>query len=138
MNRREFAKRAVLLGVAAPTRRAVGANKPASPSGDSYEEPAKRIPVRKFDVVVAGGGTAGVVAALAAARQGAKTALIEVKGYTGGTVVEGGTALHSFFNLWKAFPGVKKRQVVKGIPSEIVNRLTAAGGCSGHGGVAVA
>ena len=93
-------------------------------NGDFYEEPAKRIPVRKFDVVVAGGGTAGVVAALAAARQGARTALIEVKGYTGGTVVEGGTALHSFFNLWKAFPGVKKRQVVKGIPSEIVDRLT--------------
>jgi hypothetical protein len=88
--------------------------------------------VRKFDVVVAGGGTAGVVAALAAARQGAKTALIETKGYTGGTVVEGGTALHSFFNLWKAFPGVQKRQVVKGIPSEIVDRLTKAGGCSGH------
>jgi len=73
-----------------------------------------------------------VVAALAAARQGAKTALIEVKGYTGGTITEGGTALHSFFNLWKAFPGVKKRQVVKGIPSEIVERLTKAGGCSGH------
>ena len=132
MNRREFAKSAVLLGVAAQTRFTMGAEKTTSPSGDFYEEPAKRIPLRKFDVVVAGGGTAGVVAALAAARQGARTALIEVKGYTGGTVVEGGTALHSFFNLWKAFPGVRKRQVVKGIPSEIVDLLTKAGGCSGH------
>jgi hypothetical protein len=132
MNRREFAKNAVLLGVAAQTRFAVGAEKTANPTGDFYEEPAKKIPVRKFDVVVAGGGTAGVVAALAAARQGARTALIEIKGYTGGTVVEGGTALHSFFNLWKAFPGVKKRQVVQGIPSEIVERLTLAGGASGH------
>jgi hypothetical protein len=132
MNRREFAKNVALLGVAAGTRLATGAEKTTNPAGDFYEESAKRIPVRKFEVVVAGGGTAGVVAALAAARQGAKTALIEVKGYTGGTVVEGGTALHSFFNLWKAFHGVKKRQVVRGIPSEIVDRLTKAGGCSGH------
>jgi len=87
-----------------------------------YEEPAKKLPIRQFDVVVAGGGTAGVVAAIAAARQGAKTALIEVKGYTGGIVVEGGTALHSYFNLWKAFPGVEKRQVVKGIAQEIIDK----------------
>jgi hypothetical protein len=58
--------------------------------------------------------------------------LIERKGYTGGTVTEGGTALHSFYNLWKAFPGVKKRQVVQGIPQQIVDRLMAVGACSGH------
>jgi hypothetical protein len=97
-----------------------------------YEEPAKRLPVREFDVVIAGGGTAGVVAALAAARQGARTALIEGKGYLGGIVVEGGTALHSFYNLWKAFPGVEKRQVIKGIPQEIIDRLAEKGGTSGH------
>ena len=98
----------------------------------TYTESSRRIPATNYDVVVAGGGTAGVVAALAAARQGAKTALVELKGYTGGIAVEGGTALHSFYNLWKAFPGVEKRQVVKGIPQEIVDRLTAAGGTSGH------
>jgi flavin-dependent dehydrogenase len=84
------------------------------------------------DVVIAGGGTAGVVAAIASARHGAKTVLIEAKGYPGGLVVEGGTALHSFYNLWKAFPGVEKRQVVKGIPQEIVDRLAKEGGTSGH------
>lgn len=47
----------------------------------------------KCDVVIAGGGTAGVVAALASARLGAKTVLIEAKGYPGGLAVEGGTAL---------------------------------------------
>jgi hypothetical protein len=99
---------------------------------DDYEEPARKLPVRKFDVVVAGGGTAGVVAAIAAARQGAKTALIESKGYPGGTVTEGGTALHSFYNLWKAFPGAKKRQVVRGIPQEIIEHLAKTGGTSGH------
>jgi hypothetical protein len=97
-----------------------------------YAEPAKKLPIRKFDVVVAGAGTAGVVAALAAARNGAKTALIERKGYTGGTVTEGGTALHSFYNLWKAFPGVKKTQVVRGIPQQIIDRLLKVGGTSGH------
>jgi len=97
-----------------------------------YEEPSKRIPVREFNVVVAGGGTAGVVAAIAASRQGAKTALIESKGYTGGIVAEGGTALHSYFNLWKAFPGVEKRQVVKGIAQEIIDRLEERGGTTGH------
>uniref|UniRef100_S0DDI8 FAD-dependent oxidoreductase n=1 Tax=termite gut metagenome TaxID=433724 RepID=S0DDI8_9ZZZZ len=97
-----------------------------------YEEPAKKIPVQEFDVVIVGAGTAGVIAAIAAARQGAKTALIESKGYTGGVVVEGGTALHSFFNLWKAFPGVEKRQVVKGIPQELIDRLVERGGCTGH------
>ena len=97
-----------------------------------YEEPIKKLPVKKYDVVIAGGGTGGVVAALAAAKQGAKTVLIEAKGYTGGTAVEGGTALHSFFNLWKAFPGVDKRQVVKGIPQLIIDRLQDFGGTSGH------
>jgi hypothetical protein len=83
-------------------------------------------------VIVAGAGTAGVVAAIAAARQGAKTTLIEAKGYPGGMPVEGGTALHSYYNLWKAFPGVEKRQVVNGIPQEIVDRLAERGGTTGH------
>jgi len=133
MNRREFSKNVLMLGIGAQAGFAQG-----NPAGtryqptDYYEEPVKKLPIRKFDVVVAGGGTAGVVAATAAARQGAKTALIEVKGYPGGTATEGGTALHSFYNLWKAFPGVKKRQVVRGIPQEIIDRLLKVGGTSGH------
>ncbi len=97
-----------------------------------YNEEAKKLPAREFDVVVAGGGTAGVICAIAAARTGAKTILIENKGYVGGVAVEGGTALHSFYNLWKAFPGVKKRQLVKGIPAEMIDRLTARGGATGY------
>lgn len=84
------------------------------------------------DVLVAGGGTAGVVAALAAARNGAKTILVERYGFLGGTMLNGAGPLHSFFNLYKAFPGVEKVQVVRGIPSEIVDRMVAAGGSPGH------
>ena len=97
-----------------------------------HEEQARKLPARTFDVLVAGGGTAGVIAAIAAARQGAKTILIESKGYPGGVAVEGGTAIHSFYNLWKAFPGVEKRQVVRGIPAEMIDRLVGMGGCTGY------
>jgi hypothetical protein len=103
----------------------------------TYQESGGKLPVREFDVVIAGGGTAGVVAALAAARQGAKTAVVESKGYFGGTAVEGGVTLHSYFNLWKAFPGVEKKQVVRGIPQEIIDRLARVGGTSGHAEVEV-
>jgi hypothetical protein len=99
---------------------------------DFYDEPSQRIPARECDVVVAGAGTGGVIAAIAASRTGAKTILVEAKGYPGGTAVEGGTALHSFFNLYTAFPGVPKRQVVKGIPQELIDRLLQVGGTTGH------
>jgi len=94
--------------------------------------PAAEVPVAEFDVAVAGGGTGGVVAALASARRGAKTVLIEMKGYLGGLVTEGGTALHSFYNNWKTFPGREKVQIVRGIPQEIIDRLMEKGGCTGH------
>nr|HPK17142.1 FAD-dependent oxidoreductase [Clostridia bacterium] len=44
---------------------------------------------KQYDVVVAGGGTAGVSAAIAAARGGAKTLVVEQYGHLGGTAVGG-------------------------------------------------
>jgi len=132
MDRREFSKHVLLLGIGAQAGCTANMSRADINLGNYYEEPSKKLPVRKFDVVVAGAGTGGVVAAIAAARHGARTALIEVKGYPGGTVTEGGTALHSFYNLWKAFPGAKKRQVVRGIPQQIIDRLLMVGGTSGH------
>ena len=45
---------------------------------DFINEPSKQIAVTgEFDVAVAGGGIAGVASALAAARQGKRTVLIE-------------------------------------------------------------
>ena len=135
MKRRDFSKSALLVGLGADmvfAGQSGRAKTESESSGEMFVEPAKKLPIRKFDVVVAGGGTAGVFAALAAARQGAKTMLIENKGYCGGIATEGGTAIHSFFNLWMPFEGCKKRQVVQGIPKEFMDRLTVMGGASGY------
>jgi hypothetical protein len=131
MNRRDFYRTSGLAGLGLITGTELSASESVLEAG-FYIEKSKKLPVRNFDVVVAGGGTAGVICAIAAARQGAKTVLIEHKGYVGGTVVEGGTALHSFYNLWKAFPGVEKKQIVRGIPAEMIDRLTARGGATGY------
>lgn len=90
-------------------------------------------PVRyECDVVVCGGGTAGFVAALAAARTGAKTILVDRYGFIGGSLINGAGPIHSFFNVFKPFPGVEKKQVIQGIPQEIVERMMAEGASPGH------
>lgn len=51
-----------------------------------YHEAAQEVPVvRTYDVVIVGGGPAGTAAAIAAARAGAETLLVERFGYLGGT-----------------------------------------------------
>ena len=52
-----------------------------------YEKNIQRI--YQYDAVVAGGGPAGVCAAVSAARQGAKTLLIERFGILGGMMTSG-------------------------------------------------
>jgi hypothetical protein len=78
-----------------------------------------------FDVLVVGGGNAGCAAALAAARLGAKTALVERYGFLGGT------ATAAMVGPWMTFHSGHKR-VVGGIAEEIVERLVAMGGSPGH------
>ena len=75
----------------------------------------------KTEVCVVGGGPAGFVAAIAAARGGAKTTLVESFGFPGGMATAGLVGPISKFN----FNG---RRVVGGIPWEFVERLAAAGG----------
>jgi hypothetical protein len=78
-----------------------------------------------FDVVVAGGGNAGCAAALAAARSGARTLLIERYGFLGGT------ATAAMVGPWMTFHSGSDR-IVGGIAEEIVERLQARGGSPGH------
>ena len=84
------------------------------------------------DVLVCGGGTAGFVAALTAARNGADTILVEHNGFVGGTLVNGAGPLHSFFNLYHAYPEAGRHQVVQGVAQEIVDRMVARGQSPGH------
>jgi hypothetical protein len=74
-----------------------------------------------YDVVVCGGGPAGVMAAIAAARQGAKTAIVEQYGMLGGMATIGYVAPISEFNF-------KGKRVFGGIPWEFIQRLEDMGG----------
>ena len=53
------------------------------------EGPRETPVLDRVDVLVAGGGPAGIAAALAAAREGARTALVERYGYLGGMITGG-------------------------------------------------
>ncbi|MFB3880609.1 MAG: FAD-dependent oxidoreductase [Armatimonadota bacterium] len=86
----------------------------------------------RFDVAVAGGGMAGIAAAVAAARGGAKTVLVEQAGWLGGMGITGATALHNFFNIFAAHEGAKRTKVVGGIAQELVDRCQQLGGGFGH------
>jgi len=85
-----------------------------------------------YDVAVIGGGMAGITAAVASARNGAKTILIEKNGWLGGIGIVGATGLHSFFNIFDAHPEAERMRVVGGIAQEIIDRVTRRGGGMGH------
>ncbi len=70
------------------------------------------------DVVVVGSGSAGATAAIAAARNGAKTVLVERYGFLGGTSTQ---VLDTFYGFYT--PGSVAYKVVGGIPDDVVAAL---------------
>lgn len=79
-----------------------------------------------YDVIVAGGGASGLIAAVAAARLGARTLLLERQGCLGGTATTAYVAQYvGFYN--------GDTQAVWGIPYELVGRIRQAGGSDGFG-----
>lgn len=95
------------------------------------------IVTKKYDVVVVGSGPAGIGAAFAAGRGGAKTLLIEKNAVLGGQMTSG---LVTGFHGMRVHKGADKGGpesfmmetrhtdiVVKGLPLEIMDRITALG-----------
>ncbi|MBE0653164.1 MAG: FAD-dependent oxidoreductase [Bacteroidales bacterium] len=63
---------------------------PFSMSDENFREPGRNLPLYvDADVIVCGGGPAGIAAAITAARAGARTRLIELKGSLGGIWTSG-------------------------------------------------
>lgn len=88
-------------------------------------EPERTIPVKdEVDILVVGGGPAGIMAARAAAESGLKVMLIESRGYLGGNLTLGLPIL--------GYLGRKGNQVVEGLPQMLIDRLRARGKASEH------
>ena len=68
---------------------------------------------KEYDVIVVGGGTAGVIAAVQAGRENVKTLLIEKSEMPGGTIVNASVNFPGLFHAWK-------KQIIAGIGWELV------------------
>lgn len=79
----------------------------------------KEVPLLwKSDILVVGGGSAGVTAAIAAARMGKRVTLIERYGFLGGISTG---VLDTFYGFYT--PGKMSRKVVGGVPDDMLDRL---------------
>ncbi len=81
--------------------------------------------MKTFDLIVAGGGIAGSMAAIASARLGLQVLLLEEEGYLGGSLTACGTGPMMTFHAGET-------QVVRGLPDELITRLVAKDLSVGH------
>src|SRR5436190_6744456 len=81
----------------------------------------------EYEVVVLGGGPAGIAAAVAAARAGRSTLLVERYGFLGGMGTAAGVT--NFCGLHANVHG-EVRQVVHGVADDLLGRIAQLGGLS--------
>jgi hypothetical protein len=94
-------------------------------SAKTIVEAARDIKVyREADVVVVGGGPGGVGSAVAAARSGARTVLIERYGHLGGMATGG------LVNIIPNMTDISGKQHIFGLTQELIDRLDARGAAS--------
>jgi hypothetical protein len=91
----------------------------------TYRETIETPVVARHQVIVAGGGPSGVIAAVAAARSGADTLLIERYAFLGGN---GTAGLMTCYNGFRNQRPPEALQTVKGIPAEYIAELVRLGG----------
>jgi len=92
----------------------------------TIEEPARQVPLYgEYEVAVLGGGPAGIAAAVAAARAGRRTLLIERYGFLGGMGTAAGVT--NFCGLHANVHGEMHR-VVQGIATDLLGRIDRLGG----------
>ena len=95
-------------------------------SSRAITEPARSTPVfGEYDVVVLGGGPAGIAAAASAAKHGARTLLVERYGFLGGMGTAAGVT--NFCGLHANVHGTIRR-VVHGVASDLLARMAALDG----------
>ncbi len=117
--RRDFLVQSVAgTAIAASSAVVLGADPTPRPHGAAGGDGAI---ATDADVLVVGGGTAGVIAALQAARAGAKTALVERGSQLGGTMTVGGVNFPGLFHAWG-------KQVIAGIGWDLVKKAVALDG----------
>ena len=94
-------------------------------AGATYSEQLQTPIIARYQVIVAGGGPSGFIAALAAARSGADTLLIERYPFLGGN---GTAGLMTCYNGFRNQKPPEALQTVKGIPAEYIAAIVRLGG----------
>jgi len=111
--RRQFLRSSAAgVALAAASNVALGADSTPQPQSAGRTE---GMVTTQADVLVVGGGTAGTIAAIQAARAGARTFLLERGTQLGGTTTTGGVSFPGLFDAWG-------KQIIAGIGWELVRQ----------------